>query len=662
MPHSGPHIDITGWKVEALNPDGTLNTLIAAVSGTNPTDPATDLVDFGAMSQRIRLTLTCEIDGDISDRLPVPASVKNAVIMYAPAMFGTYGQVYSPVRTFPQAGYRVQIPSVYGPTYQMSLIGLGPTMLSNENGTVTVNISGDQDFEIVHDFYLTYDIEGFQIARLLENVFRFTKTNAYNLEENDFSRPSAYGTLRGLGAYVAVNQEGLEFIAPDLSIPFQASFNGFDPDGNPDFPASYEVELEFDPSIPRQGFSPWAFQTVRVDIADPGAQVVVDECEISLVLRTEQVSTFTRDFRLVEQKLVSTGSSAQINGPIYGPVTYSHSSGVTSITFCVDGTQLLPLEDYQLHGRWLIETSPSTFVMRHGASGVLRTGEEAEGVDFDMQSLLWTRNGDNGEDFSVDPNQRVVATCEVNVSQYNANAQAPFGNLLGDLRLIRFEILDENDNVLLFTTASAAGGVIFPAPIISHELENSPSGTILRLWVKEFRVPYTNDQNLPDWVNSVKRVRWSLRMVPQANPEFSALYFQDCLLRVGKYENQDPSPRITNFRLLNVDTGEAVASLCGLSRVRIAADINGIADNVYVSVMVDRHPLGVEPYNDYALEEEDPAMHSLPPYVIFTQRSTDLVEQLPAQPTGGSIAFVLNLDQLGDIGQYRVFLEAYTAP
>jgi hypothetical protein len=654
-------LDITSWEFEALNPDGTANTMIASVVGANPSDPSTDVVDFAAMSQRVRLTLTCEIAGSITGP-SVQASVKNAVIRYAPAMFGAYFGIFSPARTFPAAGYSIQIPETYGSSYQMSLIGLGPTMLSNENGTVIINLIDDQNFTIVHDFYMTYDIEGFQISRLLENVFRFTKTNAYNQEENNFDRQSVYGTLRGLNVYVAMNQLSQEIIAPDLSIPIKASFNGFDPDLNPDFPASYEVELEYDPGNPRQGLTAWGFQTVTVDIADPGAEVVTDECEISLVLRAEQVSTFVRDFRTVQQKLVSTGSTAQINGPIYGPVTYAHNSGVTTITFRVNGSLLSPLENYQLHGRWLVEPGPSVFKMRHGMSGVLRTGEEAEGIDFDMRSLLWTRNGDNGEDFTVDPNQRVVATCEVNVSQYNANAEAPFGNLLGDLRLIRFQIFDEDENLLLFTSASAAGGVIFPAPIINHELESTPSGTILRLWVNEFRVPFTNFQNLPDWVNKVRTVRWSLLIVPQANPEFSATYFQDTILRVGQYENQDPSPKITNFRLFNVDTGEAIASLCGLSRVRIAADINGIADNVYVSVMVDRQPLGVEPYNDYALEEQDPATHPLPPYVIFTQKSTDLVEQLDAQPTSGSIAFVLNLDQIGDIGQYRVFLEAYTAP
>ena len=147
----------------------------------------------------------------------------------------------------------------------------------------------------------------------------------------------------------------------------------------------------------------------------------------------------------------------------------------------------------------------------------------------------------------------------------------------------------------------------------------------------------------------------------QKSNAYSAEYTIDSLLTVDDYDNSLPSPTITNIRLLDPATTEVISDWHDLTSIRVAADVSGAGPNTYVQVMVDRFPLGVSLFNDFALEEYDPATHTLPAWVIFEQKLSDLVSELNDQPVDGGISFLVDVSELNNDERAMIYIQTYEA-
>lgn len=654
-------IVINGWTVTALNPDGTDNSFVTPITGSVPANPTADLLDFAAMGQRLRLQFDCTISGTHSDSST--ASVIGSTIRYAPAMFLAYLGGYFPPGTFPPGGYSVLIPAGYSSSYAMVLIGQGEFESANQNGTVEINLTNDYNFEIVHEFYMTMDVQSYPVGKYVPNKFRFSKNSILNPLEMSNNGVAVYGQLRGLNIYTGFQQGRFQVLAQDLSIPIQASFNGQDMDGVDLFEPTWSIELVSDPGVEVPYLSPYEDNIVIISFTDPSALIVENESEVAICNRSldENVSGFVKDFILYEGKLITSAGSAQVSGPIYEPITWLQSAGVTTISFRVKGTDLDPSINYQLHTRAGYTNGPSGTAFLHALTTPTPTDGGPLAVDFDFISEFWTRNGEHFEEMSVAPNQRVTSVLSLNVSEYNANAASPWSTFFGDILGVRVQVFDEDDvEVFSASITDNGAGTFEDSEFIGNELDSDPSNTIQRFYLKEFRVPYTNFSGLQNWIGQTIRFRWTVQFFIPFSQTTGANYYTDNYLTVRPYENQEVSQQVSNIRFLDPVTGNPISNWCDLDSILVAADISGIANDVYIVAMVDRFPLGVQMFNDLGLEEEDPTTHTTPSYVIFSQKVSDLISDLESQPIDGGIAFLLDISTLSNDEKWRIFIEAYT--
>jgi hypothetical protein len=654
-------LTINSWTITPLNPDGTDNSFLPAISGSIPANLSTDLIDFVAMGQRLRLDMEFHISGNHASGSP--ASVNGSTINYAPALFLAYLAPYYPIGTFPRGGYSIVVPSNSAATYQMQLVGQGANENCNQNGDVFLEVVDAHHFNISHEFYMTTDVEGYPSGQTIINATRLSRTSVLNPTEDNISVPSVYGNLRGLNIKVGFQQLTYTVLAQDLSIPIRAAFNGFDSSGNTEpLTPAITFELFSNPGTEIEYLSAFEDCLVKIKFTDPSAQIVENESEIQVTNRNLQVNTgiFTRDLELSQAKLVTTGSSSQIVGPIYGPVTWNQGSGETIITFVLKASELRPNENYQIHVRGGYQSTPSSALTSHGMTSLTPTSGAPSGVNFDFTAEFWTRNGRHAEAFSCAPNERVTSVLSMSVTEYNDNATDPWSTFFNDIRRVTIDIFDEDDNSVFSASVIGTAGSFPESEWIGNELEIYPSETIQRFYLKAFRVPGYNEQNLMNWINQTFRFRWSVQFLTPFNSNFGANYFTDNYLEVRQYENQDVSQQVSNIRFLDPATGSPISNWCDLTDVLVTADIQAVADDVYIAAMVDRFPLGVQLFNDLALEEEDPAVHTLPDYVIFSQKLSDLISNLDPQPIDGSIAFLLDVSELTAEAKWRIYIQAYT--
>lgn len=657
-------LDILSWDFEALNPDGTPNSFLSSVTGGSvPPDPTTETIEWPAMSQRCKLSIDFELSGNLANGNA--AELGRAILRYAPALFLEYMGIYTPPGTFPVAAYGINLPASPVGTYVVPLVGQGEWANCAINGDVTLTVVSATEFTIEHEFYMTASVENYPVGQFSPNYYRYSKNSIYAAEEGTITRPSVYGELKGLNILCVVKQGTQNIISTNLSIPIRASFNGYDNTGDDsEHSVTWQIELSSDPGTAQDYLSPFEENKVIVAITDGSNQIVQDQNELSLVRRdlTSNVGTFTEDFDLVECKLITSSGTAQVEGPIYEPVTWSQTSGVTTITFRVDGTKLLKAGSVQFHIRAGRQDDPSTTSMRHFMSEVYEVLGAPPENSFTMESEFYTRNAQHGNNMTVLPMARVTNYVQFNKSEYNTSAATtePWTTFNADFRRAKIEIEDANGDILFTQEIENSSSVgIQATEYIGVYNYTSGSDQWTVLYLKEFRVPYLNFQELMNWIGSTLTFRWSAYFEDPTNSEFAAWYTVEGELTVSDYQNDEPSPLIDEIEFLDPATGFRIDDWSDLDSIRVRARCVGATASTCVTVYVDKYPLGVYLYNDLALEERDPSTHALPPYIIFEQKLSDLISELPDQPTDEYISFLVDITDLEGSQEWRIFVEAY---
>lgn len=655
---------IVTWDLFPLNPDGTDNTFLPSYNGSAPTN---EQVDSLAMGQQVRLTMTFQLAGTLPDTST--AELSGTLVRYSPGLFVDWNSQFFPPLVFPDGGYSYTIPSNSPDIYTMRLMGQGGNLNANENGKVTIEVLTSTEFVIVHVFRLTSDVENYVKGFAYQNQYRLSKASQLSPGERDISRPSAYGWDKAINAFIGTKHlNAYNVFARELSLQFSGSFDGYDSSGIPsDYQATYKIERVLNPGVEETSLSPFEDNKIIVEFTDASAEIDTSEAEVILVNRnlTRNIADFTTDFQLQEAKLIASGGSAQLDGAIYEPVTYANSAGVTTITFILKGTELAKNQDYQIHVNVGVPDGPSANRMIHSLSGMLRTDGAPVEVDFDFDVQNWTRNGNHAQNFTVTVMERVTSTLSMNKDEYDANAAAPFSTFDDDIDTITVRIIGDNSEIILqeLIQKQADGSWIDTEFIGIIQTASDPSNpAMFHAYLKEFRVPYPNNQELPDWEGVSYVIQWTARFMDQTDPVFGAVYKFNSKLNVRGYENTEPSPSsdaVSNIRFLDPATGLEVSNWCDLTSVLVMADIEDVGAVTHIVAMVDKHPLGVQLFNDYALQEEDVESFALPDYVIFEELSSPLISMLDSEPTDGTISFLLDISDLSADDRYRIFVQAY---
>lgn len=654
---------INNFTLEPLNPDGTTNALLPTISGSLP---PTEAVDFASMGQRFKLTLECEIAGTYSDSST--ADVAGTYVRYNPAMFVDPYTKYPFVGSFPTAGYLIQIPSTTAGTYNMplSFVSGGEFSSSNENGSVTIEVTSATEFTITHSFTITADVEGYLSGKNISNQRRLSRNSIYNAEEWQNDRPTVFGTQKAFNAIVAIKQRGYTTIADELSLLFKASFYGNDSDG--DAILASTVSLERTGTV--DSLSTFEDTTVTIEWEDPDAKIQVDSVEVILTLRQEQgnIAGFEKDLNIQRAKLETTVSTGTISGPFKGPVSYVQSGGITSVSFVVDKTQLELAKDYDLHFIAGYQSDVSEFKTIHGALRTTTLDFDSLAVNMDFQSEFYSRNNNHAEHFTATVMERISNVLVMDSNDYNSNASPPYTQFWNDLSYVRFELKDSNDNLLY------AGNIIKNTSTLELEsneqieVSTDPSSGLVYLTANNIRIPYANFQGLDNMgVEATNEYTWTwkARFIGSADDRFESEFQYQNILTIRPYENNEaePSeaPKVSNIRFVDPDTGRPLSNWCETTSVLVLADAEDLGSDTLVTVYIDRYPYGATFEQDYALEEMDSTDHTQTEPVVIPQMTTDLVSNLTASPESGTISFLLDVSTLNGDEINRVSIMIYRA-
>lgn len=646
-------ITLESFEIVPINPDGTVNTLIPAI-----TSPSTVVNKF-CMGQRVRMKMRYHINGTINH-------VSNLFVRYNPAMWVAEFSAYSP-NLIPPSGYTLVIPNDTPATYPMALVLARPeAAASNENGNVFLEVLDSDLFEITHNFRMTFDTEDYLTGTTLDNRFRLTKNSQYAVNEDNIERSSVYGFRKGLNCVLALKKNGNLAFAQELSIPFIASFAGFNVFGERDIPCHFEYSRVSSPTVQDNFISPFEDTKVTLVFDDPDERVITDETFVILCIKDKPVNVagYEKDLELSEVKLVTTASTGSIGGVFKGPVAYSHTSGETKVSFVIDSTKLQFDRVYDLHfGSFYRRASDDVNVFLHDYDEVT-TLSDSKAIDFDIESDFWSRNGRHANDFTATVMERLRNVLRVNYGQYNESSYAPYSTFDNDVVSVSFELKNAITNAVFYE-----GQVIkTPVGLLSNnqiEVIKDTESEEYYFSIREFRVPYLNENNLPDFGpnaigSNIYRLSWKILFIAQGNSNAASEYLTESLLSIRPYENTLSSGRkVDNIRFLDPNTGLPLGDWCEFDEMLVAADIDGLTSPVYVTAFVDSFPLGVIFVNDLALEEENVQAHTLPSYVTFEQKTTDLISEMDASPTNGVITFLLNVSQLTNDQKRRISVMAY---
>lgn len=652
------------YTINALNPDGSVNTLMPTITGTNP---SVDMVDFACMGQRIRLELEVELSGDWSDT--TTAELAGLFVRYTPAQFVDAFTAYT-VGILPNGGYTFVIPSNSPNSYVMPLV-LAQTeyTLSNENGGVTIEVIDSTNFIIRHDFRMTYDIEGYVLGRLFQNRLRLSQPSGYSLQEWDNSRPSVYSTLKAYNAVLAVRRNTENAFMNEFSIRWQSAFNGLDRNLNVKYPLTMKFNKVSDNT---EVTTLSAFEDIKVtfEYEDPSYEIVVDECEVILTERVLQanVETFEKDLNPSHAKLVTTVSTSTIEDKIKGPVSYTQTGGKTSVSFVVDHTKIVYGQPYDVHAICLYPENPSDNVALHHGQRVSSSSDHP-GFDFGIDANWWTYNAKSANEITAAVMERLVNVFECSYNLYIDNGTEPFTTFNQDFDSIKFELKNAVSGAVLYT------GGVGKNTSTNEPLSNAQVQTIkdelnglYRFVAQEFRVPFLNDQNLPNFGVNQEGLNqyiltWTLRMISAQDETVVNDYVFDCPLSVRPYENDvnDPSytKKVSNIRFLDPETSLPIGAWCDLDTVRVIANVEDLGTDTFVLAFVDRNPYGALYQNDFNLQEEDPQTHTLPSYVTFTPKDSILISDFESNPSDGVVSFLLDISTLSDEDKMRISVMAY---
>jgi hypothetical protein len=660
----------TLFELNAINPDGSDNTFLPSIAPS--AIPTAESIDWAAMGMLLKLTIYVEISSTYSDGST--ADLVGASIVYNPGLFKDVFSNFVPPGTLPLGGYILQVPSSTPTVYSVPLSGQGTNANSNDNGTCTIEIISSKICKIVHIFRVISDVEDYVIGKKLDNWTRLSKASNYSTSEGSEDRPSAFGYPKAINAVVGVRQRGFTTIqTPELSIPFSASFNGYQSDSSASvIPFTYEIERLSVPGTVETSLSPFEPNLIKLIFEDAGSIIADDETSVIIAKRNldQNINTFSKDFLLEEIKLIATGSTAQISVAFYGPVIYDHTAGITTISFVIDGTELEKDIFYQIHADAGYNRDPSDNALQHVMTEKVRTDGAPRKVDFTMGAEFWTRNALHAESFTALAGERITSVLTINRAQYDSNALPPFLSFNDDVDTVSVKIytaqgLIDDDPFFVKFIQKNLTDTFDDTAFISNDVTNDPSDADeVHFWLNSFRIPFENFQGLDNWIGQTLTFRWSIRFLDQTNPTFGAIYYADTELTIRGYENDEPSPAsdvVSNIQFRDPATGDLITNWCDMTSILVTADIEDLGATTYVQVMVDKFPLGVLMYNDYALTESDPETHTLPAWVEILSESSPLVSQLDSEPTDGNISFLLDISGLSDEEKMRIFIQAYRA-
>lgn len=655
-----PEIKISSWNLVPLNPDGTDNVIYPSI--TSATVPPASGVDWAAMGQRFRLELYCDLANSYPDTSSV--GLPNSTLRYLPGMFVEPFATYFAPGSLPPVGYTIQIGATATPgTYPMPLLGPSDLLNSNQNGRVEIIIATDTSFRINHYFRMVSDTEGYTMSRLLENRFKLTKSSQLSSTELTEDRPSVYGFDRALNCYLAIQNVGQSPLSAfELSIPWSASFNDWAADGtDTTIPSELTIERVSNPGVEVPDLSAWEDNQIIVTITDAGVDVVPDEIFVIVTKRnlTGNVGGYERDLGLTEAKMVTLGTSTQVAGMIYGPVSYLQAGGFTTLRFVMKGSLLQPATNYDLHIVTPYELS-AVNTGQHAVFTNLQTLGPPLAFDFGIASEIWSRNGNKGENYLARVNERLTAVMAINEAEYDAAAGDPLLDFEHDVKKVTVRIYnpDESDYDEYYIERNLVTNAWFNTQ--TGHVGHQKIGVVNYFYLKEFRVPYQNNQGLEDWNGTTRRIEWIFDSVSLSHgTNFGITWKISSELTIDGYENDEPSPVITNIRFLNPETG--LSDICGVDIIRVVADVADLGATTYCCAMVDKFPLGVTLFNDNALEEEDVIIHTLPPYVIFEELQSALISDVPISPEDGIISFDVDVSSVPAGEKIRIFIITYRA-
>jgi hypothetical protein len=658
-------LTLNNWAITPLNPDGTDNTSLPNYSGTTP---PTDTVDFAFMGQRFKLELEYELAGSYPDTST--ADVNGLFVRYTPAMFVEQFTSFL-AGTIPSSGYTLVIPSTSLATYPMAMVVNNPsTANSSENGMVELEVLGNKVFKITHYFRIISDTENYFTGLATSNQLRLTKGSVFDANEGEALRPSVFNTTRALNAVVCTRKDTFSLFTTEFSIPFRASFKGTSPVGSFDFPSTVTIE-KVSNNEAVNFLSPYEDCKVTISFTDPLELIQTDEVVVLVAKRlfNQNRVSYEVDLDVSEAKLETTVSTTVIDGVIKGPVSYTQADGITSVSFVVDKTGIEYNKGYDIHFAPLFSRDVSEFGYSHG---VLRVGSLSDSlpVDFDMDCEFWTRYGVHANNMVAAVMQRLVNVCTIDYSDYNNLASPPFTNFDADFAQISFELKNAVSGAVLYSGGvgknTATNEILSNAQV--ETIKDEENG-LYRFVAREFRIPYENFQNLPNLGgNPLQNLNnyvftWKIRFVASADELQVIEYTFDCDLQIRPYENQngEPSyvPKVSNIRFLNPETGLPISAWCDLEEILVLADVEDLGETTYVLAYVDDFPLGAIYQNDYALKEEDPQSHTLPSYVTFEEKQTDLISDFNADTSSGTVSFRLDISNLSGEEKQRISVKAY---
>jgi hypothetical protein len=564
------------------------------------------------------------------------------------------------------------IPNTTASTYAMPLVtSLGQYSTSNENGSAQLEVIDSTTFKITHTFRIISDTENYIISQYIANQTKLTKNSIYAASEGDNSRPSVFNTPRSFNGLV-VTQQGKYIVSNEaFRVPFRASFNSQDVNGNFILPFTLLVEKLSSIGTFETDLSAYEDCRVTVEWDDEDEKIELEKIHLIVTRRKDQanVAGYEKDLELSEALLETTGSTATINGIIKGPVVYSQDDGITSVFFVIDHTKVTRGDTYDIIPVATYESGASELSGLNGFSS-LGSGGSAIAPTFTSDAVWYSRNGKTANNITAAVMERLANVFTVDYNTYFDTAGEPFTTFDQDFESLKFELKNAVSDAVLYSGVvgkNTATNVIQSSGQI--QTIKDEEGGLYRFVAKPFRIPFENEQGLPNFggnpnpaLNQYKLV-WTLRIVASIDQVDIVDYVTECDLEVRPYEsvNNTPSysPKVSNIMFRDPNTGLPLSSWCDLEEVLVTANIEDLGTDTYALAFVDRNPFGAIYQNDYSLQEEDAYEHELPSYVEFEMLQSDLISQFNLNVSGGVVSFLLDISSLSEDERMRISVMVY---
>lgn len=644
-------LTITEYSLQHIDPNNSVNTLLPSYSGASL--PVTETAQV-AMGRRMRLVLDVEVSGNYPNG--DPADFTNAILRYNPGLFTQEFAQWLPAGTFPTSGYTAEITDTsLGKTYVLGLSMINPEFIpENENGSVYAIMTDVNNLKIYHDFMVVADKESFINGNSYDVTTILSKNSVYNDSEYNNDRTSVYNSTRAINCIVAILQNGYSTIAPQFRIATNGKFMSI--------PAEFTFETLSNDVV--ESVSPFEDTKVTIDIDDASHIAVTDESTLVITRRSldNTNGNFEKELNIDDIKLVTTVSSSTISKYVKGPITYSQPPGKTRIEFYIDHTAVELNTGYDFHIIPLMNTGPSVYELEHALEHT-DSDHISPRLPINVESLIYSRNGNNGENFTATVMERLSFVFKVDAASYDSNSVGPYGSFNNDVRNINFVIEDSNGENLFKATVVKVRNQ--PTPSTGVFNSNSDMTVVYNAITNEYifvvndlRVGYLNNNNLLDMGGKTYKCSWSILL--NGDNQHQLRYVVDSMLNVNNYDNMKPSAKtVFNVQFLDPETGQPISSWCDATHVVVRAEYEegDFADNVGVVAFVDGSPFGAEFKNNYGLREHDNDTHNLPTYI-------DLPDYVNPNITGltvddGIISFVLDISSLTTESKQRISVMAY---